>query len=291
MYKKTLLLLTTLTLAQLSSQTLPVQYEELTAVQFPQAVLRAEKTCIIPIGILEKHGPHLPLATDLYDSREIALRAAKKEYSVVFAPYYFGQIYEAKHQPGTIAYSPELVWKILQETCNELARNGFDKIILVNGHGGNNSFLHYFCQAQLAEPKNYAVYLFEPQQDVEDAAIIKKLRKTTFGGHADESETAMMLSHRPDLVHMDLADKQSGADQQRLNALENSYTAIWWYARFPNHYAGDAKPAAKELGEQILQIKTQQLQKMLRSVKADEKTLQLQNQFFQESQKPLETKQ
>lgn len=291
MYKKTLLLLTTLTLAQLSSQTLPVQYEELTAVQFPQAVLRAEKTCIIPIGILEKHGPHLPLATDLYDSREIALRAAKKEYSVVFAPYYFGQIYEAKHQPGTIAYSPELVWKILQETCNELARNGFDKIILVNGHGGNNSFLHYFCQAQLAEPKNYAVYLFEPQQDVEDAAIIKKLRKTTFGGHADESETAMMLSHRPDLVHMDLADKQSGADQQRLNALENSYTAIWWYARFPNHYAGDAKPAAKELGEQILQIKTQQLQKMLRSVKADEKTLQLQDQFFQESQKPLETKQ
>lgn len=291
MYKKTLLFLINLAVAQLCSQTLPVQYEELTAVQFPQAVLDAKKTCIIPIGILEKHGPHLPLGTDLLDSREISLRAAKQEYSVVFPPYYFGQIYEAKHQPGTIAYSPELVWNILQETCDELARNGFGKIILVNGHGGNNHFLHYFCQAQLAEQKNYALYLFEPQPDAEDTDSIKKLRKTSFGGHADESETAMMLSHRPELVHLDQADKQSGADQQRLSALENSYTAIWWYARFPNHYAGEAKLAVKELGEQIMHFQTQQLLTMIRSVKADEKTLQLQNQFFQESQKPLETKQ
>ena len=94
---------------------LPVKYEELTAPEFAQAVKLADGVCVLPIGILEKHGPHLPLGTDMLDAREIALRAVSKEYSIVFPEYYFGQIYEAKHQPGTIAYSHELVWNLLQE--------------------------------------------------------------------------------------------------------------------------------------------------------------------------------
>ncbi|HNY92816.1 MAG TPA: creatininase family protein [bacterium] len=106
---------------------LPVQYEELTSPQFVQAVKSSQATCIIPIGIMEKHGPHLPLGTDLIDARKIALTAAAREYAVVFPPYYFGQINEAKHQPGTVAYSHELVWNILQETCEELARNGMKR--------------------------------------------------------------------------------------------------------------------------------------------------------------------
>jgi hypothetical protein len=129
---------------------LPVKCEELTSPEFAQAVELSGSVCILPIGILEKHGPHLPLGTDMMDAREVALRAAKQEYSIVFPEYYFGQIYEAKHQPGTIAYSAELVWNLLQETCDELARNGLKKIIIVNGHGGNRFFLNYFCLAQLA---------------------------------------------------------------------------------------------------------------------------------------------
>ena len=76
---------------------------------------------------------------------------------IIFPAFYFGQIYEARHQPGTVAYSPQTVWNILEETCDELNRNGIDKIILVNGHGGNSSLLPYFCQAQLEKQKKYAV--------------------------------------------------------------------------------------------------------------------------------------
>jgi len=120
---------------------LPVKFEELTAPEFIRGVELSGGICIIPMGIMEKHGPHLPLGTDLIDVREIVLRAVKKEYGIVFPPYYFGQIYEAKQQPGTIAYSPELVWKILQETCEELARNGLKKIILVNRRNPNGAIL------------------------------------------------------------------------------------------------------------------------------------------------------
>ncbi|MDI9604792.1 MAG: creatininase family protein, partial [Bacteroidota bacterium] len=117
----------------LQAQNLPFKMEELSAPQFVEAVEKSANTVILPIGVFEKHGPHMPLGTDLYTAREIALRAAGKEFTVVFPWYYFSQINEARHQPGTIAYSPSLIWEVLQETLNELSRNGFKKIIIVNG--------------------------------------------------------------------------------------------------------------------------------------------------------------
>jgi creatinine amidohydrolase len=140
--------------AQSVNEKIPWRYEELNAIQFKEALKASQETCIIPIGVLEKHGPHLPLGTDLINVRELALRAVEQEYSIIFPAYYFSQIFEAKHQPGTIAYSHETIWNVLQETCDELARNGIKKIIIVNGHGGNNSLLPYFRQAQLAARKN-----------------------------------------------------------------------------------------------------------------------------------------
>jgi len=291
MKKSTMILLMVMTAFAVFAQTrnLSIYYEELTAVQFAEALKASDSTCIIPMGILEKHGPHLPLGTDLIDAREIARRAARKEYAVIFPPYFVGQIFEAKHQPGTIAYSQQLMWNMLQETCDELARNGFKKIIIVNGHGGNNSFLTYFGQVQLASRKPYAFYFFRPVSDPVLAEKIKSMRKTTADNHAGETETAMMLAHRPDLVHLDKASTQSGSDLNRLANLENAYTAIWWYARYPNHYAGDGAPATKELGELLLNGDAEQLVKMIRSVKADRNTMELQKHFYDAAEHPNQT--
>jgi creatinine amidohydrolase len=270
---------------------LSVNYEELTAPEFVQAVAKSEATCVIPLGILEKHGPHLPLGTDLIDCREVARRAAKQEYTIIFPAYYFGQIFEAKHQPGTIAYSSRMMLDMLQETCDELGRNGITKIILLNGHGGNEHFLRFFCQSQLASRKNYAVYLFDPAEDESREAAIKKLRKTTLDGHAGEMETSTILAHRPDLAHVDRAGQQSGEDQKRLANLKHAYTGIWWYASQPNHYRGDGSFGNKELGEMALDLEADLLAEMIRSVKKDTVTLELQNRFFEDSERPLKTKQ
>ncbi len=176
------------------------------------------------------------------------------EYTIVFAEYYFGQIFEAKHQPGTIAYSPELVWKMLEETCEELSRNGIKKIVIVNGHGGNTHLFSYFCQAQLAARKDYLVVLFTPNdRDIDQQ--IDKLRKTNYGGHADEVETSMIYAIRPDLVNADRASSQSGEKQKRLNHLPYAYTGIWWYADYPNHYAGDGSSPQKTIGDIVIMMK------------------------------------
>lgn len=273
------------------SSGLPVKWEELTAPDFIKAVEQSGGTCVIPLGVIEKHGPHLPLGTDLIDVRATVLRAAQKEYTIIFPEYYFSQIFEAKHQPGTIAYTDRLLWDMLQATCDEISRNGIKKIILVSGHGGNNSFLPYFCQAQLASRKDYAVYLYRPPEDPAFQAEIAKMRKSKMEAHAGEVETSSMLAVRPDLAHLDVAASQSGEDMKRLGALKDVYTGIWWYASFPNHYAGEGKFGNKEIGEKQLSHGAEQLAKVIREVKADKAVLELQKQFFDESGQPLKTKQ
>lgn len=267
---------------------LSCHYEELTAAQFIQAVEKSAGTCLIPLGVMEKHGEHLPLGTDLIACRETARQAANQEYTIIFPPYYFSQIFEARHQPGTLAYSQKLIFALLEETCNELARNGIKKIILFNGHGGNESFLPYFCQSQLAARRDYAVYLFTPSASPEQDPEIRKLFKTVLDMHGGERETSVMLAIAQQLVHLDLIKPASGEDQQSLSNLKQSYTGIWWYASFPDHYAGDARPAAAELGRLLLQKEAAQLADMIREVKQDRTAIDLQNKFYDASEKPLQ---
>ena len=266
--------------------TLPYKYEELTSPKFVTAVEKAGGVCVIPCGIIEKHGPHLPLGSDLFESREWVCAAAAKEYAVVFPPYYMGQIFEARHQPGTLAYSNELVWKVLEETCSELSRNGLKKIILANGHGGNEAFLEYFCQSQLAARKDFIVVLFRPGSDPVLDKEIRSLSKAKLDQHAGEGETAMMSYIRPDLVDADAIKSQSGLDQTRLKALRYGYTGIWWFARFPNHYASDVAGPNKKLGELLITKDASQLAELIKYLKTNNTIEQLQQEFYNRAQNP-----
>lgn len=100
-----------------------------------------------------------------------------------------------------------------------------------------------------------------------------------------------MLIARPDLVHENRAGQQSGTDLRRQSLPDSVYTGIWWYARFPNHYAGDASAANKELGEFDQKEWSRQIAEAIKAIKADDVSLKLQSQFFEDAQHPLETKQ
>lgn len=268
---------------------LPFLWNELTAPDFAKAIDLSNGVCILPAGIIEKHGPHLPLSTDMILARELSSRAAQLEYALVFPEFYFGQIFEAKHQPGTLAYSPELVWKMLEETCEQMARNGIKKIIIVNGHGGNTNLFSYFCQAQLAARKDYVVVLFQPDGRAVNRQI-QELRKTDYGGHADEVETSMLYAVRPDLVHADRAGSQSGIDQERL-AVPFGFTGIFWYASYPNHYAGDGSSPNKEIGELSFKSRSEQLATLIKYLKSNDSISSLQESFYKAAENPINTEQ
>jgi creatinine amidohydrolase len=271
--------------AQMKSST---KWEELTGEEFVQAIQRSQGTCLLPFGILEKHGAHLPLGTDLLNVRHISLAAAQQEYAVVFPEYYFGQIFEAKHQPGTVAYSLPLQLQLLQETTDEMARNGCKKVLIVNGHGGNEHLLPLFAQAQMAQPHDYVVYVLWPMAK---EAAGRPVQKDKVDMHAGESETSRTMISRPDLVHRDRAQSESGKDLARQNLPEPVYTGIWWYARFPNHYSGDGSLASKALGEFDVKTMVGEIVEAIKAIKADQVSLRLQNQFYEDAKHPLDTKQ
>ena len=276
--------------AEAQQQRLSPKWEELTAGDFVQAIQQSQGTCVLPFGILEKHGPHLPIGTDLLDIRFAVLNAVQQEYAVVFPEYYFGQIFEARQQPGTIAYSLSTQLTLLQETVSEMARNGCKKVVIVNGHGGNNSLLPLFAQAQLAGPRDYVVYVFGlPHLDVPGRPKFKSDPANDM--HAGESETSNMLITRPDLVRQNRAGSESGEDQNHLNLPGSVDTGIWWYAKFPNHYSGVGAAASKELGEFDQKTWSREIAEALKAIKADQNSLKLQNEFFEKSQHPLDTKQ
>ena len=266
---------------------LSAKWEELTAAEFRDAIQLSKGTCLLPFGILEKHGPHLPLGTDLLNVRHASLQAAQQEYALVFPQYYFGQIFEAKHEPGTVAYSLELQLKLLQETASEMARNGCKKILIVNGHGGNEHLLPFFAQAQLDRPHDYVVYVLDGERSRPGGP---QKKSTGIDYHAGENETSNTMASRPDLVHLDRAASESGGDQKRVNLPEGVYTGIWWYARFPNHYSGDGSVATRELGEWNMNNWIAATVEAIRAAKADDQSLKLQNEFYEKSKHPLDTR-
>jgi creatinine amidohydrolase len=262
------------------AQELPARWDDLTASDFPKALEKSSQTCILPIGILEKHGPHVPIGSDLIHVREWAIRAVKKEYAVVFPDYFYGQINEARQQPGTFSLPSKLIWDLMEATIEEIARNGFKKIVIINGHGGNPEFIRFFMQSQLDKRRDYAVFFFEPARDDTFNAKIAQMRKSDPANdqHAGEKETSLLSYYRPDLVQMEKAAQESSVNQNRLPL--PAYTAIGWYAKFPNHYAGEGSKGNPELGKVYADFEIESLAKALKQIKADTKTLQLQKEFY-----------
>jgi creatinine amidohydrolase len=285
-------LIATLTLAAsaCAAQSLSVKWEELTGSDFLQALGQAKNTCLLPFGIIEKHGPAGPLGTDLINVRYASVNAARQEYALVFPEYYFGQIFEAKHQPGTIAYSEHLQMELLQETIAEMARNGCQKIVIVNGHGGNNALLQYFTHVQIEHAKGYVVYSFQNTGGAEATGAAAPSRPGV-DGHAGEGEISNVMASRPELVHTDRAPSESGADQRRLDLPAGVSTGITWYSRFPNHYQGDASAASAARGAAAMKALTDRLVNAIRAIKADQNTLRLQTEFQQQEAHPVDTKQ
>ncbi|MDB5230929.1 MAG: creatininase family protein [Chitinophagaceae bacterium] len=270
-----------------NAQRLPVRWDELTAGKWNEALEKSNYTCILPIGILEKHGPHAPIGSDLIHVREWSARATQREYAVVFPDYFYGQINEAKHQPGTFALPSRVVWDLLEATCEEIARNGFKRIVIINGHGGNPNLIRYFIQTQLEKRRSYALYFYTPVADSAYSATVKAMRKSdpAGDGHAGENETSSLLYLRPDLVDMSSATKESGANQQRLNLPASVYTGIWWYGSYPNHYAGEGAKATASLGKVLTDHVIDGFVQALKAIKTDNKTLELQKEFFDRADK------
>jgi creatinine amidohydrolase len=259
-----------------------MRWEDLTGDQFPEAVKQAESVCLLPLSCIERHGHHLPLGTDMFIGRELCRRAALLEPVVIFPDFFFTQILEARHTTGTVGIEPELIIRLLENTCREIARNGLKKIVIVNAHGGNDHLIHYFAQIQLASRRDYVVYIPQPSYQAEQPSTTAQW-ETVIDGHAGERETSMILAIKPELVRPEsLPADGEGMPLGRLKPLNDQeiYTGIWWYADNPTHYNGDGRPATAKKGEVWFTDRSRTLAKAIRTIKDDKVARRLQDEFF-----------
>ena len=234
-------------------------WENLREEEFEEAIKESGGVCILPVGCLEKHGQHLPVGTDVIHITEIAKKAAEKEPVMFFPTMYFGEKTGAGEFRGTVIFSLELRLQILKETCREIARNGFSKILLYNGHGGNSDMLSSFSRSVLYEKADYMVYTYSLGSDFatpkklleknypfltgEDKAVLRKYNEEKKRyGHACFIETGWVYGVRPETVRLDKIEAESGKSVHRFDdfAEKKISTPLSWMGDYPNSYAGDA---------------------------------------------------
>ncbi len=256
-----------------------MEWEKLTSSELEKAA-KETGVCLLAMGVVEKHGEHLPLGTDYLNAYKLAVKAAKKEKSVVFPPFYFGQVYEAKCFPGTVTLKPELLYKVVQGVLDEIGRNGFEKIIILNGHGGNTNFIKFLAQSQLWEEKNYSLYLPINWQFI-SAKKREEILDTEIYGHAGEYETSISLANHEELVKKEEIPGELFTPKKRMKNLPPTFTGVHWYSDYPEHYVGDAGQASREKGEKLLKIIINNLTNYIKAVKEDEIVPGLEKEFFE----------
>jgi len=253
-----------------------MQWENLTALDFETAVKTCHGVGIIPLGVIEAHGPHLPLGTDAFEAHWTACQAAEQEPGIVFPFYPYGINHESAHLPGAVVIKRDVVLALLENICDEMARQGLTKIILFSGHGGNRFMLPLFVQTLVEQDKPYVVYYANIHSDVEGVL------ETMETGHACESETSTLLHIHESLVKMDHVPPQTFSNLKRNQPLSEvgAYSPMDWYAMYPHMYIGDASKATAEKGKILAESRITALVKLIRRVKADEMTPALLRQFL-----------
>ncbi|MEV6276880.1 mycofactocin biosynthesis peptidyl-dipeptidase MftE [Nocardia sp. NPDC051832] len=209
--------------------------EHVSDLAWPEVGARAEKGVIlaVPVGSTEQHGPHLPLSTDTDIAVEMCRRLAARRPDVLVAPAIpYGSSGEHAGFPGTLSIGQAALELLIVELCRS-ATDTFDRIVLVNGHGGN------------AEPLQRAVRLLrEESRDV-------RLWVTRYHGdlHAGRSETGMQLALDPLRVRPELAEP---GDQRPISEIFPLLAAGGVRAVSPNGVLGDPTPATPEEGARLL---------------------------------------
>lgn len=165
---------------------------------------------VVPVGSVEQHGNHLPVATDtiLVDAvvHEGARRVTEEIPILVTPPVWHG--YSPHHLPfgGTITLEFDDLLAIIEDISESALDNGFDSLLLVNGHGGNISLINSAVKTIGEGTKNSTIhgltYFHLARRFIDD------IRESDLGGmsHGGEFETSLMLHLRPDLVKTDVIE-------------------------------------------------------------------------------------
>ncbi|MCX7381604.1 MAG: creatininase family protein [Alphaproteobacteria bacterium] len=179
-----------------------IEWRKLRAEQLREAA-RQDAMVILPLGAIEQHGPHLPVEVDSQLGEQVALRTARlldaRGQKVLVLPMLWAGVSE-HHMSfgGTITLDLPTYSAVIEGIIKSVVRHGFRRVVLLNGHGGNENALR--CITDELTPK-YRIPIVEFTYWYAAAEAIEAILETQKGlQHACEAETSMMMAVRPELV-------------------------------------------------------------------------------------------
>jgi creatinine amidohydrolase len=221
------------------------------------ALAARDAVVIVPVGSTEQHGPHLPTQVDSLLVGEIARRAARRvaDMPIVVTPTVWSGL--AEHHMslgGTLSLDFSTFFAVLRCLCRSLVRQGFCRILLLNGHGGNIAALTVAVN-ELAVELNapIATTSYWPLAKEEFARILERQKTVR---HACEAETSMLLALMPELVDMSKAANAVGPTARELAEVTGTEAAHRWRsfkARTHHGAIGDPRAATPEKGERLIE--------------------------------------
>jgi creatinine amidohydrolase len=165
------------------------------------SAVEQRRVVLIPVGQLEVHGPHLPIDVDVVQVNHVCEEAARRAADILMTapPIYYGFSEHVMDFPGTMNIRPQVMIEYLFDVAESFARQGFNRIVLVNGHGSNRPICEIVTRRITNETPAYCATLghFDLARDV-----LAEIRESANGGtaHGCEAETSEYLYLRPELV-------------------------------------------------------------------------------------------
>jgi creatinine amidohydrolase len=169
-----------------------------------RGAVQQRRAVLIPVAQLETHGPHLPIDVDVVQVQHVCDEAARRAPDALLTapPIYYGFSEHVMDFPGTMTVRPEILIEYLFDIGRSFARQGFERLVLVNGHGSNRPICEIAARRLTNETGAYCATLghFSLARDV-----LRRIRESPVGGtaHACEAETSEYMFLRPHLVQRD----------------------------------------------------------------------------------------
>jgi creatinine amidohydrolase/Fe(II)-dependent formamide hydrolase-like protein len=239
---------------------------------WPEAEKRLKDmdVAILPVGSVEQHGPHLPLDTDSFDADYLARRIAEAcsdPKPLVLPLVSYGVSYEHGEFKGTIGIGNDTLALLVYEIGMGCARNGINKLVIINGHGGNIPALNYAAQMITRDTRIFVCVDTGETSDVD----IYKIADTMNDIHAGEIETSTSLAVRPHLVKMERAEKLIPRFSSRYLNFTSKRKVSWYvHTKKISHSGviGDPTKASAEKGERMWQIMIAHLVALVEDLKS-----------------------
>jgi len=218
---------------------------------------------LLPVGSTEQHGPHAPLGTDATTAEAVAEAgaAAYDGFAVVAPAVKIGISEEHRHFPGSLWVSEDTFRAYVRETVESLAYHGFDRVVLVNGHGGNVAALREVASGISREGDAYAVPF--TWFDAVDVAVPM--------GHAGGRETALLRAVAPETVREDRIETAAADASDRWGDWVSGVNLAYDTGEFTeNGVVGDPREGTADLGEEMLEEAADALADLMAAVAARE---------------------